>query len=234
MPVEFTIIDGYNLLRSVGFLRSAAKDFGPGALLRARRALIGFLKQHQPEALRVRTTLVFDSKTQLGDLPNRETTFGIEVLFATQYNEADELIERLIKHHSAPKQLTVVSSDQRLKAAATKRGAKSINSEDWFDQLHRHSQESSTAETPPIDGFLDPPISSEETHAWLETFNLSEGDVVSMFDEFEQETTDQISDEEIPISKQPPVNRIAADLPAENNPFPQEYLDKLLEDLEDD
>ncbi len=43
------------------------------------------------------------------------------ILYAVNDEDADERIEKLIAAHSAPKNLTVVSSDHRIRQAATRR-----------------------------------------------------------------------------------------------------------------
>ena len=68
---------------------------------------------------------------------------AIRVRFAVGFDEADDLIEQIIARHSVPKQLTVVSSDNRIKTAATRGGggggrgggARSSDSDAWLDRL---------------------------------------------------------------------------------------------------
>ncbi|HMO14527.1 MAG TPA: NYN domain-containing protein [Pirellulaceae bacterium] len=185
---KFTIIDGYNLLREVGFLRASTSTFGPGALARARKALLGFLMRYVPEEVRARATIVFDAKTDVGELPEQEIVHNMHVLFATEYAEADELIEYLINRHSAPKQLVVVSSDHRLKQAAQRRGANSVQSREWFEQVRAtgHAARLRTAST--LDdssqqankGAALETLSPEETATWLGEFNLSQVEIDSI------------------------------------------------------
>ena len=58
------------------------------------------------------------------------------MIFAQHHDEADTLIEEMIQRHSAPKQLTVVSSDLRLQTAANRRKAVAVDSENWLDGLN--------------------------------------------------------------------------------------------------
>ena len=58
-------------------------------------------------------------------------------MFASQDEDADTVIERLVAADSAPKRLTVVSSDHRLQRAAHRRKATAVDSDVWFAQLLR-------------------------------------------------------------------------------------------------
>jgi hypothetical protein len=66
---------------------------------------------------------------------------GLHVRFAAQHEDADELIEELIRTNSAPRRLTVVSSDHRLQTAARRRRARAVDSEPWFEDLLRARRE---------------------------------------------------------------------------------------------
>ena len=126
------LIDGYNLLNVTGIV---GRGIGPGSLERSRNALLSFLAASiEPQELR-QTTVVFDAKQPPAGLPRRVDHHGIEVLYASQYGDADTLIEELIQAHSAPRQLTVVSSDHRLQRAARRRKAKSVDSDKWYSEL---------------------------------------------------------------------------------------------------
>lgn len=72
-----------------------------------------------------------------------EVLFGITVLFAIG-EQADDLIERLIKSHAAPKKLTVVSDDHRIQQAGRRRGCPIAGCSAYLDQLER-----GLAATPP-------------------------------------------------------------------------------------
>jgi hypothetical protein len=52
------------------------------------------------------------------------------------------LIEKLIRVDSAPKRLTVVSADHRIRTAANRRGARSVDSDTFLQQLvaQRHQR----------------------------------------------------------------------------------------------
>jgi hypothetical protein len=57
------------------------------------------------------------------------------VLFAKGDEDADSRLENLIAKHSAPKTLTVVSTDRRIRQAALRRKARSVTSDEFWSQL---------------------------------------------------------------------------------------------------
>lgn len=100
-----------------------------------RMRLLERLLAHLDAAILERTCVVFDAKDPPRDQPNRFHHCGMTVWFATQYAEADDLLEKLIDAHTAPQTLTVVSSDHRVINAARRRGATSYPSDVWLDAL---------------------------------------------------------------------------------------------------
>ena len=132
-PVDFHIIDGYNLVLASGLVRSLG---GPGNLERARARLIGWLTAQLSEPLRARTTVVFDALKYTVPEPV-ETHEGLTIRFAVNHVNADALIAELIRAHAAPKQLVVVTSDREIQQVASRRGARIASSLDWFEGVER-------------------------------------------------------------------------------------------------
>jgi predicted RNA-binding protein with PIN domain len=60
------------------------------------------------------------------------------IVYAVDDESADARIEWLIAHHPNPKTLTVVSSDHRIRQAATRRKAQALTAEAFLDQLDAH------------------------------------------------------------------------------------------------
>ena len=126
------LIDGYNLIFQCGLQgRSAGSD----ALERARNRLLGELKSRMDEATRKKTTIVFDARNRpVKQVSDYEKIHEIQVIYAASHPDADSLIEELIRKHSTPKKLTVVSSDHRIQRAAARRNSRALDSDHWFDQ----------------------------------------------------------------------------------------------------
>jgi predicted RNA-binding protein with PIN domain len=160
------IIDGYNLLHEAGILGAAT---GPGNLERARLALLNFLAESLTPREIQHTTVVFDAKDAPWGAKSTVDHRGITVLFAARWPDADCLIEELIRDNSAPKRLTVVSSDNRLQRAAARRKAKAVDSELWYSQLvqernARRQKVPAAPERPCV------PLLAEDVDYWVRQF----------------------------------------------------------------
>ncbi len=132
------LIDGYNLVFDLGYL---SHQIGDGDLHRARERLLNQLVQITDANRRKELTIVFDARDPPPGRPAEMEFQGMTVLFARDHESADDLIELLIKKHSSPRQLVVVSSDHRLHRAAARRRATAIDSDVWFDRLEREAQQ---------------------------------------------------------------------------------------------
>ena len=141
------LIDGYNVIAPVAPpAASRGRHRATDWLHTERMRLLGRLADRLDTDLTRQTCVVFDSATQgrggggqNRDAPNRGRAEyrvrGIDVRFAVDHDEADDLIEELIAAHSSSKRLTVVSSDHRIQSAARRAGAMAVDSHVWLDAL---------------------------------------------------------------------------------------------------
>jgi predicted RNA-binding protein with PIN domain len=186
------LIDGYNLMHAAGML---GRRRGPGVLEKARLALLNVLAESLDPADVPRTTVVFDAKQAPRGVPRMLVHRGIGVRFAAEQEEADELIEELIRTDSAPRRLTVVSSDHRLQTAARRRRATAVDSEPWFDALLQARRQRREA-------LPQPPSQGENT--------LREGDVEYWLAQFGPPVLDEADrlakalNEDRPLPRTPP------------------------------
>jgi predicted RNA-binding protein with PIN domain len=166
------LIDGYNLLH-------VTEIFGPpgSGLQGSREALLRFLASAIEKKDLSQTTIVFDAAEAPPGLPRTVTHDGMTVRYASEYADADALIEELIEASRAPKSLTVVSSDHRVQRAARHRGAPYIDSELWFaDALRRRRSNQAK------DGGASSPASRSssllpgEVEYWVKEFAATEED----------------------------------------------------------
>ena len=116
------LIDGYNLMHAAGALDG--REIRRESFRRKRRRFLSDLADALgPERCR-ETTVVLDASTPPADFPLETVYQGLNLIFALGDENADARIEDLIAAHSAPKSLTVVSSDRRIRRAAQRRRAR--------------------------------------------------------------------------------------------------------------
>lgn len=171
------LIDGYNVLAPIA---PPGRIVDPRWLHRERMRLLGRLASTLDESTRRKTCVVFDAASPPSDRADRFKHEGIDVRFAVEHAEADDLLEALIAAHSSPKRLAVVSSDHRVQAAARRRGATPYDSQPWLDDLidgrvrlspriARHRR--ATDEPDPTQERSLPPT---EVDQWLDEFGLGD------------------------------------------------------------
>jgi predicted RNA-binding protein with PIN domain len=163
------LIDGYNLMFAAGLL---GKRLGPDGFRKVRTRFLNDLADALGAVEAHLTTVVFDAAAPPDDLPRQTSHKGITVVFAVGDENADERIEHLIAAHSAPKGLTVVSSDHRIRRAAARRKAKAMTADEFWIQVHERKPGKTTPPPPPspeeqsrLHG-----LSPRETEMWLEVF----------------------------------------------------------------
>jgi hypothetical protein len=156
------LIDGYNLLHALGLARKAG---GRAAWDRARVTLLDWLAdQHRESTGQV--TVVFDAQNAAGGRVE-ERHWGL-VVVRHGGRSADDLIEELLEAENSPRTLTVVSNDNRIRQAATHRGAGVEKCVEFVDRVlgSPKSPERSVAAADEKDV-----VSTEEERAeWLRTF----------------------------------------------------------------
>jgi uncharacterized protein len=168
------LIDGYNVMHAGG--RLGAK-LGREGFRRARRRFLDDLVDALGSDRAGQTTVVFDARVPPGDFPVQATYRGLHLVFALGDEDADSRLELMIAHEANPRNLTVVSSDRRIRQAAARRRANPLTADDfwvWLDDLReqgaiakatqprRSGEPSSHDETDPL------PI--DDSEFWLEAF----------------------------------------------------------------
>lgn len=152
------IIDGDNLIGS-----------SPDIVLEdpeARSKLIYIVQKFQ-ENKNSNVTLVFDGEPENG--VQRE---DINTKFCVRYpqygNSADDEIKNILEGFHYFKDVTLVSSDRELKAFAKKKGAKTINSIEFYFELKRFSRASGKVEE--SKKRIDAELSDGEIDQWMKIF----------------------------------------------------------------
>lgn len=154
-----TLIDGYNVLFSLGMVPTPVKE---GDLQRARQQLLEMLAEGLGDKVKL-CTVVFDAAKSPPRNSSDMVYRGIEVRFTKRREEADDLIAWLITQCHVPKQLTVISSDHRLVEATNRKRATSIKAEQFPDWLEKQKSPASPA-TP------TKTVSPEEQARWMKAF----------------------------------------------------------------
>jgi predicted RNA-binding protein with PIN domain len=155
------LIDGYNLMHALGM----APQPGGLTLERARMRFLDWLAV-QAAATAGDTCIVFDSKNKRGEA--EQVYRDLRVQFS-HGQEADDLIEQMIRAETIPARLTVVSNDHRLQHAARRRGCPAWTCSEYIDWLaapkEKAENELGTAavEKPPAP-------SGDEIDEWLKRF----------------------------------------------------------------
>ena len=156
------IIDGHNLLHTIFKLEGdsgATSDVGLCRILGRYFKLTG-----------EKGEMIFDG-TGPPDKSGFDNIDNLEVFFAGVRSDADTVIEDKISANTAPKRLTIVSSDRRLRKAARTRKATSMKSDVfWNDvqkQLSRKRPEKEPTEK-------RQGLNEGETEQWLEFFGFGQ------------------------------------------------------------
>lgn len=171
----FLIIDGYNLMHAWGLARGR---YGPGDLERLRERFLHQLANRLGDDDRSRATIVFDAGTLAPlDVPTEQTYKDMRILFARKDENADARIEQLVKEHSAPKQIRVVSSDRRLQIAARRRRGRFVTSEEFVLELEKHPQPATAPEiSDELKAKSTGQLTEAETAEWLKLFQEPDED----------------------------------------------------------
>jgi predicted RNA-binding protein with PIN domain len=159
MPI---IIDGHNLLWSIQKPGEDSKAITDLQLC----CIIGrYLKLIDENG-----EIIFDGKGP-PDKSGFDNISSLEVLFAGLTTDADTVIEDKIRANTAPKRLTVVSSDRRIRNAARARKAEAVKSDVFWNNLQKQLRCKRTAKEPTAKRFG---LSEGETEQWLKFLGLDQ------------------------------------------------------------
>lgn len=127
------LIDGYNVLHAVGWLRS--RRLGDGALHGSRVKLLDWLADRPGVGSRGhRLHVVFDALHGPADRNPETSHRGVRVRYSHRQT-ADDCIEELIAFDKHPDRLTVVSNDRRLQLAGQRAGGRGWPVRQFLDWL---------------------------------------------------------------------------------------------------
>ena len=156
------IIDGHNLLHAIYKTAGDTEAISEVGLCRAISRFVGLTGE--------KGEIIFDG-TGPPDKTGFDNIMNLEVSFAGLGSDTDTVIEDKIKASTAPKRLTIVSSDRRLRKAARARKAASVKSEIFWADLQKHLTRKKAVQEPAA---KRQGISTSETKQWLEYFGLEQ------------------------------------------------------------
>ena len=156
------IIDGHNLLHSIVTTHHESAMISDIQLC---WVISRYLK-----SINDKGEIIFDGtgprdKSQFDNIEN------LEVLFAGLGSDADTLIENKIRAYSAPRRLSVISSDRRLRDAARARKATAVKSEVFWDKLQKRLRRKKPVREPEA---KRSGLTESETKQWLEFFGIEQ------------------------------------------------------------
>ena len=85
-------------------------------------------------------TVVFDAWRQTGGIQRQEHRAGVTVIFSRQGEQADQVIQRMVRHFTG--NCVVVSSDHEIMNTARAHGAMVITSQEFWPKLKRQTSPS--------------------------------------------------------------------------------------------
>jgi len=156
------IIDGHNLLHSIVKISEKSE---PISDIQLCWVISRYLK-----AVGETGEIVFDG-TGPRDKGGFDNIANLEVFFAGYGTDADTVIENKIKANTAPKRLSIVSSDRRLRDAARARKATAVKSEVFWDNLHKQLRRKKPVKEPEA---KRSGLTESETKQWLEFFGIEQ------------------------------------------------------------
>ncbi|MHC4113348.1 MAG: NYN domain-containing protein [Planctomycetota bacterium] len=156
------IIDGHNLLHSIVNISEEAESINDVQLC--------WIVSRYLRAIRKQGEIIFDG-TGPRDKSQFDNIANLEVCFAGLAKDADTVIENKIKANTAPKRLSIVSSDRRLRDAARARKATAVKSEIFWENLQKQLKRKKPVKEPEAKRIG---LSESETKQWLELFGIEQ------------------------------------------------------------
>ena len=155
------IIDGHNLLWLIRNLEED-KSITDVGLCRVLDVYFGLTNES--------AEIIFDG---IGP-PNKSGFDGVrnlKITFSGRSSDCDTLIENRILDSTAPKRLTIVSSDRRLRDAADSRKAIAVKSEDFWDEVQKRISRHKPGKEP---AGKRKGLTQSETELWLREFGIEQ------------------------------------------------------------
>ena len=156
------IIDGHNLLHTIFKVVGDSGAISDVGLCRILGRYFTLTSE--------KCEIIFDG-TGPPDKTGFDNLNSVEVFFAGLGTDTDTVIEDKISASTAPKNLTIVSSDRRLRAAARARKATSVKSDVFWNDVQKQLNRKRPIKEPTEKRHG---LSEGETDQWLEFFGFEQ------------------------------------------------------------
>jgi predicted RNA-binding protein with PIN domain len=161
------LLDTYNVLHVTGVLPPDLAGIDVAGLL---DLLSG--SRYRGEQI----VMVCDGNPRRGG-PRFEPSARHRVVFSGKKESADNVIMRMIAHSSAPRRLTVVSSDNEILRAAKRRRCPTMSSENLLEILAEDHASPRMRKSAAGAGKPRAPLSAASVEEWIGIFGLDERDL---------------------------------------------------------
>lgn len=116
---------------------------------------------------------------------SRSPVESVKLLYSGVHRTADEVIIEMIEADTAPRRLTVVSTDRQIRKAARRRRAKALTSDQFvIEMLRRMSASALASRTKSNTKGGQGPLSPSQVRYWLDTFGV-DGEQTPEFDQWQ-------------------------------------------------
>ena len=153
------IIDGNNLIGSSPDISLSDPE--------ARKKLVYLLKKYQ-ETRNNNIIIVFDGQPSEGAfIPKGSNKFSVK--FPKYGQTADDEIRRIVSKYNDYKEVVLITSDRELKSFAKTKGAKTVNSIEFYFELKRTYRLNGRKEE--LQKRIHTSVSESEVDHWLKVFS---------------------------------------------------------------
>jgi len=155
------IIDGYNMIEAAPGL------FKKMPTLESRREHLIKIIQSTPHFRNVKIIVVFDGNSPKG-IPKNYQQQNIQIIFSGNQQEADQIIQDMIRLESSGRPLHIISSDREIQNTARDHHAQINSSQEFWKKLRRNPSNKRDSNNSDTENKQE--LSQREVQEWLNIF----------------------------------------------------------------
>lgn len=157
----YLIIDGYNVIEA------ARELFKKMPALENRRDHLLRMIHSTPQLRNQIIIVVFDGSSPRGT-PKKYRHHNIQIIFSGDQQEADQVIQDMIRKEASGKSLHIISSDHEIQNTARDHHTRSSSSQKFWQQLRQNRSGQNNSKN--TNNIREQEISKREVQEWLEIF----------------------------------------------------------------